>query len=120
MVAAAQGMLKTVENRDELRQGLALVQPVADRLPARSDLQLLAGEIAYRSGLWTTGADYFRRSTPERLGPSDPTQRFYYAVCLYESGDRAGAAAVAATGLEKLQRPPFVEGYLAKIRAAAP
>ncbi len=120
MVATAQGLLKTVENRDELRHGLALVQPVADRLPERGDLQLLAGEIAYRAGLWTTGADYFRRSTPERKGPTDPTQRFYYAVCLYEAGDRAGAAAVAATGLEKLARPPFVEAYLAKIRAAAP
>lgn len=120
VVATAQGLLKTVENRDELRQGLALVQPVADRLPERGDLQLLAGEIAYRAGLWTTGADYFRRSTPERKGPTDPTQRFYYAVCLYEAGDRAGAAAVAATGLEKLARLPFVEAYLAKIRAAAP
>lgn len=113
-------MLQTVENRDELRRGVGLVQPVADRLPERSDLQLLTGEIAYRAGLWTTGAEYFRRSTPGGKGPTDPTLRFYYAVCRYEAGDFAGAAEVVATGLEKLQRPPFVESYLQKIRAAHP
>jgi len=119
-IAEARSMLKTVENRDELRRGVALVQPVADRLPERSDLQLLTGEIAYRAGLWTTGAGYLRRSTPTGKGPTDPTLRFYYAVCLYEAGDFAGAAAVASTGLDNLQRPPFVESYLQKIRAARP
>ncbi len=119
-VAEARSLLKTVDNRDELRRGVALVQPTADRLPGRADLQLLAGEIAYRAGLWTTGAEYFRRSTPGAKGPTDPTLRFYYAVCLYEAGDFAGAAAVASTGLDKLQRPPFVETYLQKIRAARP
>jgi hypothetical protein len=89
-------------------------------LPERSDLQLLAGEIGYRAGLWTAGAGYFQRSTPGGSGPVDPTQRFYYAVCLYEAGDFAGAARVASTGLEKLQRLPFVDSYLAKIRAAHP
>ena len=53
-------------------------------------------------------------------GPTDPTLRFYYAVCLYEAGDFAGAAEVASTGLDNLQRPPFVESYLQKIRAARP
>ena len=119
-IAEARRMLQTVENRDELRRGVGLVQPVADRLPERSDLQLLTGEIAYRAGLWTTGAEYFRRSTPGGKGPTDPTLRFYYAVCRYEAGDFAGAAEVVASGLEKLQRPPFVESYLQKIRAAHP
>lgn len=119
-LAEARRMLKTVENRDELRRGVALVQPVADRLPERADLQLLVGEIAYRAGQWKTGAEYFRRSTPAGNGPADPTLRFYYAVCLYEAGSFAAAAEVASTGLEKLQRPPFVETYLQKIRAARP
>ena len=120
VVADARGMLKAVEDRDELRRGFTLLQPVADRLPGRSDLQLLAGEIAYRAGLWTAGGAYFKRSTPSGTGPVDPTLRFYYAVCLYEAGDFAGAAQAASTGLEKLQRLPFVDGYLAKIRAAHP
>jgi len=119
-IATARGMLKSGDKRDELARGLALVRPIADRLPGRSDLQLLAGEIAYRSGQWASGAEYFRRSTPDRGGPIDPTQRFYLAVCLYEAGDRAGAAQVAATGLEKLPRPPFVQSYLQKIRAPRP
>lgn len=113
-------MLGAVENRDELRRGVALIQPVADRMPERMDLQLLAGEIAYRAGLWATGAEYFKRSSPQGAGPSDPTQRFYYAVCLYEAGNFAAAAQVASTGLEKLQRLPFVDTYLQKIRAARP
>ena len=123
-VADARSMLKTVENRDELRRGFATFRPVADRLVERADLQLLAGEIAYRAGLWTTGAEYFKRSTPGGKGPphgpNDPTLRFYYAVCLYEAGSFAAAAEVAATGLEKLQSLPFVETYLQKIRAARP
>lgn len=120
LVAEARTMLKTVENRDELRRGFARLRPVADRLPGRSDLQLLAGEIGYRAGLWSAGAEHFKRSTPGGRGPVDPTQRFYYAVCLYEAGNFAAAAEVASTGLEKLQRPPFVESYLQKIRAARP
>lgn len=124
LVAEARGLLKSVENRDELRRGFTLLQPVADRLPGRTDLQLLTGEIAYRAGLWTAGVEYFERSTPAgrsaRTGPVDPTQRFYYAVCLYESGDFAGAANAASSGLEKLPSLPFVESYLQKIRAARP
>jgi hypothetical protein len=53
-------------------------------------------------------------------GPKDATQRFYMAVCLYESGDRPSAAAIAASGLEKLPRSPFVEGYLKKLAGGAP
>ena len=120
LVAQARSMLKTVDNREELRRGFATFRPVADRSPERSDLQLLAGEIAYRAGLWTTGAEYFKRSTPEGRGPTDPTLRFYYAVCLYEAGSYAAAAEVASTGLEKLPSLPFVETYLQKIRAARP
>lgn len=119
-VAAARGMLKAVENRDELRRGFAQIAPVADRLPARADLQSLAGEIAYRAGLWSACSQYLRRTSPGNKGPTDPTQRFYYAVCLFEDGKFAAAAEVAATGLENLQRPPFVETYLQKIRAARP
>ena len=120
IVADARVLLKTVEDRDALRRGFVLLRPVAERLPGRSDLQLLAGEIGYRAGLWSAGAEYFKRSTPGGRGPVDPTQRFYYAVCLYEAGDYAGAAKAASTGLEKLQRLPFVDGYLAKIRTARP
>lgn len=119
-VDTAREMLQRVDNREELQRGLVLVRPVADRLPGHADLQLLVGEIAYRARQWTTGAEYFRRSTPDREGPIDPTQRFYLAVCLYEAGDFAGAAQVASTGLEKLQRPPFVDSYLRKIRSRSP
>jgi hypothetical protein len=119
-LATARDMLKSVESRDELGRGLNLARPAADRLPGRADLQLLVAEMAYRAGQWATGADYFRRSSPNGGGPSDPTQRFYYAVCLYEAGDLAGAARVASTGLEKLPRPPFVEAYLQKIRSYRP
>lgn len=119
-IAEARAMLKAVEERDELRRGFASFRPVADRFPERADLQLLAGEIAYRAGLWTDGMAYFKRSTPEGLGPRDATQRFYYAVCLFEAGNLAEAAKVASTGLENLQPLPFVESYLKRIRAGRP
>ncbi|MEO8276050.1 MAG: hypothetical protein ABI639_07505 [Thermoanaerobaculia bacterium] len=119
-IRSARDLAKSGDRREDLQRSLALVRPIADRLAGQADLQLLAGEIAYRAGQWPVCIDYYRRSAPQSDGPIDPTQRFYLAVCLFESGDLAGASGVASTGLEKLQRPPFVETYLRRIRASHP
>jgi hypothetical protein len=110
-------MLRGTPKREELDRALERVRPIADGHRGRTDLQLLAGELAYRSGNWSVGADYLGR--PEPGGPSDPTMRFYLAVCQFESGNREAAKRTAASGLEKLQRSPFVDGYLSRIRAGS-
>ncbi len=114
----ARELLRTAKRRDDLVTGLESLRAASDRHPGNAELALAIGEIAYRSGQWRTGADFFARAASD--GPADPTLRFYMAVCLYEAGDRASAAQVAATGLERLQRTPFVEDYLRRIRAAVP
>ncbi|MGE0641520.1 MAG: tetratricopeptide repeat protein [Thermoanaerobaculia bacterium] len=112
-VADVRKSLASATRREELDGALSKIRPIADRNPADGDLQLLVGEIAYRAGQWDTGVTYFRRQDPG--GPADPTLRFYFAVCLYESGNRVSAARVAGSGLERLPRTPFVDSYLQKI-----
>ncbi len=111
-------LLRSAQKREELLRGLDALRAVSDRHPENAQLALLIGEIAYRGGQWRVGANSFRRAAPQ--GPADPTLRFYMAVCLYEAGERSAAAEIAGSGLEKLQRTPFVESYLQKIRGAVP
>ncbi len=111
-------LLRSAQKREELLRGLDALRAVSDRHPENAQLALLIGEIAYRGGQWRVGASSFRRAAPR--GPADPTLRFYMAVCLYEAGERSAAAEIAATGLEKLQRTPFVESYLQKIGSTLP
>jgi hypothetical protein len=88
---------------------LALARWVAD---ARSDLaepQFLAAELAYRTMQWNEAVAYFRRGGDP--GDGKPLLLFYQAVALYETGDRAGAAAPLKRCLPNIKHTPFVEGY---------
>ena len=88
---------------------LALARWVAD---ARSDLaepQFLAAELAYRTMRWNEAVAYFRRGGDP--GDGKPLLLFYQAVALYETGDRAGAAAPLKRCLPNIKHTPFVEGY---------
>ena len=116
-IAEARKQLASASRREELDAVLRQVRPLADRYPASSELQYLVGEIGYRAANWEVGATYLGR--PDPAGPADPTLRFYLAVCLYENGDRVAATRVAATGLDKLPRSPFVDSYLRKIQPPA-
>ncbi len=109
----ARERMRTATTRSELEAALALAQPLAEAHPDRVEVHLLIGEIAYRASNWRACAAAYRRAGAS--GPADPTQRFYLAVCLYESGERAAASEVAATGLERLPRTPFVDSYLRKL-----
>jgi hypothetical protein len=116
-VAEARRIMKSAERRADLERALGIVRPIADRYRDEVELQLLAGELGYRLADWTVGVEHLRRVGPQ--GPSDPTIRFYYVVCLFETGEKKAAAEVAATGLERLPRSPFVDGYLKKIQSGA-
>lgn len=117
-IQEARAKMRAARRPADLERALALAQPIAAANPQRSELHYLVGEIAYRGSRWTECAAAYLRGGA--AGPEDSTQRFYMAVCLFESGDRASAAAVAATGLDKLPRSPFVDGYLRRIAGGAP
>jgi len=117
-VQEARSTMRAAQRQADLERALELARPVAMAHPEQSDLQYLVGEIAYRASRWTDCAAAYLRGGAQ--GPKDATQRFYMAVCLYESGDRASAAAIAASGLEKLPRSPFVDAYLKKLGVGAP
>lgn len=109
-VAEARQRLRSARTAADLDAALARLQPVIEARPELGALRLLAGELHYRASRWRPCAEAYRAAGDE--GPEDPTQRFYMAVCLFESGDRARARAVAATGLERLPRTAFVQSYL--------
>lgn len=115
-VARARRELRAARTAGELDGAFSLAQELARAYPDRPEIQLLLGEIHYRASRWPQCAAAYRAAGAE--GPDDPTQRFYMAVCLYESGDRARAARVSATGLDRLPRTPFVQAYLDRFAAA--
>ena len=117
-VQEARAAMRSAQRQADLERALALARPVAAAHPEQAELQYLVGEIAYRASRWTDCAAAYLRGGAS--GPRDATQRFYMAVCLYESGDRASAAAIAASGLERLPRSPFVDGYLKRFGGTAP
>lgn len=109
-------MLRSARTASELESAAAVAQDLVRAHPDLPELQLLVGEIHYRASRWAPCAAAYRAAGPS--GPDDPTQRFYMAVCLYEAGDRAAAAEIASSGLERLPRTPFVQTYLDRFAAA--
>ncbi len=115
-IARARRELRAARTAAELDGAFALAQELARAHPERPEIQLLVGEIHYRASRWPQCAAAYGAGGP--AGPEDPTQRFYMAVCLYEAGERARAAQVSATGLDRLPRTPFVQAYLDRFAAA--
>lgn len=86
---------------------------MADRRPSVREVQHLAGEYAYRIGQWSDAVKYFQRGG---LIPEDrPLRQFYFAVSLYESGDRAGAAVQLKSALPRIKHTAYVEEYNQRI-----
>ena len=109
------GEAKTAGDLDEASQ---LADDVAGRFPDAAEAQLLAGEIAYRASRWPEAARYFRRAGDP--GARRPELSFYMAVAYFETGDLEAARAALARALPRLQRTPFVAGYVQKILPPAP
>ena len=109
----ARTILNQSTNREDLQEAFQLARTVADSRPDFPRAQHLAGEAAYRLTLWTEAVAYFRRGGKPQ--ESQPVTSFYMAVALYESGEREEAAEILRPCVQKLQRTPFVEGYIEKI-----
>jgi predicted Zn-dependent protease len=91
----------------------ALARKVADARPDLVEPQFLAAEFAYRTARWNEAVAYFRRAGDP--GDGQPLLLFYSAVALYETGDRAGAAAVLKRCLPNIRRTPYVEEIAKKV-----
>lgn len=99
-------------NRD-LKRARDLAKPLADAHPEWRDAQLLMAESAYRNSRWAEAASYFRRAGDP--GDDRPELLFYFAVSLFESGDKNGAAAILKRSLPNLTPSPFIDEYTRKI-----
>ncbi len=112
-LAEARGLLVPEAPNRDLKRARDLAKPIADAHPDWRDSQLLMAEVAYRNSRWAEAATYFRRAGDP--GDDRPELLFYFAVSLFESGDRRGAATTLKRSLPNLQPSPFVDEYTRKI-----
>ncbi|HUP23740.1 MAG TPA: hypothetical protein VNB06_12465, partial [Thermoanaerobaculia bacterium] len=88
------------------------IKPLADQQPDDPELNLLAGEAAYRAARFAQAVRHYERV---REMDGQPVHLFYFAVSLYESGNPETAARVLRRALPHLARSPFVASYVEKI-----
>lgn len=101
------------QDRTELEEAYALASAVAKKQPNSEEALNLAGEAAYRLGLWQDAVGFLLRTRASQGSP--PVPAFYLAVSLFETGERQRAAAVLKTCLPYLRSTEAVESYAEKI-----
>ncbi|MBI4915374.1 MAG: CDC27 family protein [Acidobacteria bacterium] len=99
--------------QDRLAEAFAVAQGVADAHPESAEAQHATAEIAYRGARWADSVAYFRRGGDP--GVTQPLRLFYFAVALYEYGDRPNAAATLQRCLPRIKNTGYVEQYRRKI-----
>ncbi len=112
-LAKSRGLLGPEAPNRDLKRARELAKPLADAHPDWRDAQLLMAEAAYRNSRWAESATYFRRAGDP--GDDRPELLFYFAVSLFESGDRRGAASILKRSLPNLTPSPFIDEYTRKI-----
>ncbi|MEP0775920.1 MAG: hypothetical protein HRF46_16385 [Acidobacteriota bacterium] len=113
------------EDAAQLQQTLALLaegrvveafdrsRALADARPAWKEAQLAAAEAAYRLARWSEAVAYFARAGDP--GEGQPLLLFYWAVSLFEAGEKAHAAEVLRRALPRIKHTEYVDAYKAKI-----
>lgn len=89
---------------------------LAEVNPAWKAAQLAAAEAAYRLARWQEAAAYFGSAGDP--GEEQPLLLFYWAVSLFEAGDKARAATVLRRALPRIKHTEYVDAYEAKILGA--
>jgi hypothetical protein len=112
-LARARELLAAARDRGDLDEPAQLAREVADANPGAREAQHLAAVIAYRATRWAEAVRYFRQGGDP--GDAAPERLFYFAVSLYEVGEREEAAAVLRRSLPHLEHTPFVRSYESKI-----
>jgi hypothetical protein len=97
----------------KLDEAFVIARKVADARPDLVRPQFVAAEMAYRTTRWSDAVVYFRRAGDP--GDAQPLLLFYSAVALYETGDRAGAAAALRRCLPNIRRTSFVDDVARKV-----
>lgn len=115
-LARAQSLLSRARTAAEIEQAYDVASELAARYPSHPRVQHTTAEIAYRASRWSDAVRYFRRGGDP--GEAQPLLLFYYAVSLWESGNRQEAAAVMRRCDGKLRPTPFVQAYRDKILGA--
>lgn len=98
---------------NELVKAFGLASQAAEANPQAPEIQRLAGEMAYRIARWPDAVRYFQRSGGVPDG--QPQRQFYYAIGLFETGDKSAAAQELQRCVASLERTPFVDEYIRKI-----
>lgn len=109
----ARELLGLARERGDLDEPWRLARQVADDNPDSRPAQHLTAVIAYRAARWDDAVTYFRRGGEPDEGT--PEVLFYYAVSLYEVGEREEAATVLRRILPRIEHTPFVMSYREKI-----
>jgi tetratricopeptide (TPR) repeat protein len=108
------GRLRQLLEAGKVQEALALAKQLVGRFPQNRQVLLLAGETAYRGASWKEAVRYY-----EAVGDlPEASHAFYFAVALFEAGQRERAAQLLRSCLPKVQRTPFVESYVRKILGA--
>jgi hypothetical protein len=117
VVQAELDRVRELARTNRLEDAYAAARRVADAHPESPEAQQLAGEMAYRTSRWPDAVLCFRRGGDSIGGNS--LLVFYFAVALYETGDRASATAALKRSLPNIQRTEYVELYITKILGTA-
>lgn len=112
-LARARSLVAEAATRGDLDEPWRLARDVADRNPQSREAQELAAVIAYRGARWQDAVTYFRRAGDPAESP--PEEQFYFAVSLYEAGNRVEAAEMMKQSFPKIDHTPFVLSYRDKI-----
>lgn len=114
---AAEGpsQVQKLFDQGKLAEAFSLARSLADQAPENRQLQLLAGEAAYRNRAWKVAVTYYRRAGAF----TEPQHQFYFAVALFESGEKREAQEILRRCLPRVERTDFVDGYTRKILGTA-
>lgn len=117
-IARARRLATTSASEPELVAALTELLPIADQRTDDAELQRLTALLAYRTSRWPLCAERYRLAgvPPE----ARPLERFYFSVCLVESGESERAAEVLRPVVGALKRSAFVDGYVSRILGARP
>ncbi len=111
-IDALRERLRATNEKSEMESLLEASTSLAEGHPATPETQFLVAEVAYRLRRWSDVVHFIQQGgvVSER-----PALQFYLAIALYETGDRAAAAAAMRSCLPQLQRTEFVQDYAQKI-----
>lgn len=100
-------LVRELLDTNQVQEALDAARQLVARFPQDRKALWLAGEAAYRSAAWHEAVDFFSRSGDIR----EPQHQFYFAVALYETGQKEQARQWFLKCEAKLAKSTFLEYY---------